>query len=99
MYDKGFNNRWYDEDTNTGNFWSDWDGTGTYPIDGERMYFDSYPTNNFTATETTLTSKTSTTISTNSTTDTSSGFIVQLFNLIVLIVITLKKRFAKKNST
>jgi parallel beta-helix repeat protein len=42
-YDKGFNNTWYDESTSEGNYWSDWDGSGAYSIDGLANSEDSYP--------------------------------------------------------
>ncbi len=42
-YDVGINNIWYDTSTNKGNFWSDWSGSGSYPIDGTAGSEDPYP--------------------------------------------------------
>ncbi|MHA1685452.1 MAG: right-handed parallel beta-helix repeat-containing protein [Candidatus Heimdallarchaeaceae archaeon] len=42
-YDAGINNTWYDPLTLEGNYWSDWNGTGIYPIDGPANSFDPYP--------------------------------------------------------
>ncbi|MHA1686548.1 MAG: right-handed parallel beta-helix repeat-containing protein [Candidatus Heimdallarchaeaceae archaeon] len=42
-YDAGVNNTWYDPLTLEGNYWSDWNGTGIYPIDGPANSFDPYP--------------------------------------------------------
>ncbi|MEM3396400.1 MAG: NosD domain-containing protein [Thermoplasmata archaeon] len=36
-------NKWYDTATNQGNYWSNWDGTGTYPIAGSAGASDSGP--------------------------------------------------------
>ena len=41
-YDESFSD-WYDEDTNTGNYWTDYQGEGEYQIDGERERTDPYP--------------------------------------------------------
>ena len=41
--DWGNNNIWYDTTTNEGNYWSDWSGTGGYPIDGSGIFGDPYP--------------------------------------------------------
>ncbi len=42
-YDEGFDNFWYDTETQYGNDWSDWSGTGTYDIDGSAGSVDIYP--------------------------------------------------------
>ncbi|MHA1686441.1 MAG: NosD domain-containing protein [Candidatus Heimdallarchaeaceae archaeon] len=42
-YDAGINNTWYDPQTLEGNYWSDWNGTGVYAIDGPANSFDPYP--------------------------------------------------------
>ena len=42
-YDDGFYNVWFDQSINEGNYWSDWDGTGTYPIDGNANVNDPFP--------------------------------------------------------
>jgi parallel beta-helix repeat protein len=44
-YDEGSNNTWYDLNSNTGNFWSDYSGFGSYAIDGPANSFDPYPNN------------------------------------------------------
>jgi parallel beta-helix repeat protein len=41
-YGGGLNNYWYDINTNEGNFWSDWSGSGIYLIDGTSNN-DLYP--------------------------------------------------------
>ena len=41
--DNAANNVWYDTATNEGNFWADWDGSGSYPIDGTAGSSDLYP--------------------------------------------------------
>ncbi len=41
--DGGTNNKWYDPSTNEGNYWSDWSGIGSYPIDGYASSEDPYP--------------------------------------------------------
>ncbi len=43
--DQGCNNTWYNEDGETGNYWSNWDELGTYEIDGNALSLDIYPTN------------------------------------------------------
>lgn len=42
-YDEGSNNIWYDEEGKHGNRWSDYEGRGTYPIDGPANAEDIYP--------------------------------------------------------
>ena len=42
-YDDGFRNTWYDTETMEGNYWSDYDGTGNYSIDGSAGSVDLYP--------------------------------------------------------
>ena len=42
-YDEGSNNIWYDEETKTGNRWTDYEGRGTYTIDGPANTEDKYP--------------------------------------------------------
>lgn len=42
-YDEGSNNVWYDEETKTGNRWTDYEGKGTYNIDGPANSEDKYP--------------------------------------------------------
>lgn len=42
-FDAGTNNIWYDITTLEGNWWSDWTGTPTYPLDGEANNTDPYP--------------------------------------------------------
>ncbi|MHA1197950.1 MAG: right-handed parallel beta-helix repeat-containing protein [Candidatus Heimdallarchaeaceae archaeon] len=37
------NNIWFNEETNTGNHWSDWNSGKPYPIDGESGSYDKYP--------------------------------------------------------
>jgi parallel beta-helix repeat protein len=41
--DEGRGNTWYDESTKTGNMWSDYDGVGSYLIDGSAGAVDKYP--------------------------------------------------------
>ena len=41
--DKGMNNVWYDIETNEGNWWNDWDGKPSYPIDGGEGSVDPFP--------------------------------------------------------
>ena len=41
--DDGINNIWYNTLTNTGNYWSDWSGSGPYSIDGSAGAEDPYP--------------------------------------------------------
>ncbi|MCX8173636.1 MAG: right-handed parallel beta-helix repeat-containing protein [Thermoplasmata archaeon] len=41
--DNAGGNKWYDAATNQGNYWSNWDGTGTYPIAGSAGATDSGP--------------------------------------------------------
>ncbi len=42
-YDDGFRNTWYDTENLEGNYWSDYDGTGNYSIDGSAGSADLYP--------------------------------------------------------
>ena len=42
-YDEGMNNKWYLEQTKTGNIWSDYSGKGDYAIDGPSDSVDKYP--------------------------------------------------------
>ena len=42
-YDEGTMNTWYDEETKTGNLWSDYSGRGDYKIDGSAESVDIYP--------------------------------------------------------
>ena len=42
-YDEGTDNIWYDIETNEGNYWSEWSGTGEYLIDGSSGSIDPYP--------------------------------------------------------
>lgn len=42
-YDDGTQNTWHEEETKTGNFWSDFLGEGNYSIDGSAESFDLYP--------------------------------------------------------
>ncbi len=42
-YDNGLNNIFYDIITLEGNWWTDWTGTTTYPIDGSANNEDPYP--------------------------------------------------------
>ncbi|MFW9771315.1 MAG: NosD domain-containing protein [Candidatus Thorarchaeota archaeon] len=44
-FDEGSNNYWYDEVSNHGNFWSDYQGIGNYSIDGPAGTEDIYPNN------------------------------------------------------
>ncbi len=45
-YDESPNNLWYDNSTNEGNYWSDWNGTGPYRICSyEGTVYDLYPLN------------------------------------------------------
>ncbi len=41
--DEGRGNTWYDEETQTGNLWSDYDGVGDYLLDGSAGAVDRYP--------------------------------------------------------
>ncbi len=50
-YDAGTTNIWYDIITLEGNWWSDWTGTPTYPLDGEANNFDPYPKGPFVVSE------------------------------------------------
>ncbi|MFX1514640.1 MAG: NosD domain-containing protein, partial [Promethearchaeota archaeon] len=49
--DDGINNYWDDTSNNEGNYWSDYNGTGSYPIDGDAGAVDPYPLNQPTITE------------------------------------------------
>ncbi|MHA1224301.1 MAG: right-handed parallel beta-helix repeat-containing protein [Candidatus Heimdallarchaeaceae archaeon] len=42
-YDSGINNVWYNSTELIGNLWSDWNGTGSYSIDGTALSLDLYP--------------------------------------------------------
>jgi parallel beta-helix repeat protein len=42
-YDDGLQNTWYDEESKTGNFYSDYTGKGDYAIDGDAESVDIYP--------------------------------------------------------
>ncbi len=42
-YDDGTQNTWYEEETKTGNLWSDFSGKGDYSIDGTAESVDIYP--------------------------------------------------------
>jgi parallel beta-helix repeat protein len=42
-YDEGSNNIWYDDESQEGNFWSDYFGIGPYSIDGPTGAVDLYP--------------------------------------------------------
>ena len=41
--DNGTSNYWYNSETDQGNFWSDWNGTGVYRISGTANTSDIYP--------------------------------------------------------
>ncbi len=41
--DEGIENFWYDNSTNEGNYWDDYEGTGVYTIEGETGSEDPYP--------------------------------------------------------
>jgi len=45
VLDHGANNIWYEEQTEEGNFWSDYSGRGKYKIDGYANSEDPYPLN------------------------------------------------------
>jgi parallel beta-helix repeat protein len=45
-YDENGGNIWYDNSVNEGNYWSNWDHVGDYPIDGSAGASDPYPLNN-----------------------------------------------------
>ncbi len=42
-FDDSYNNKWYDDDSSTGNFWTDYEGEGEYSIDGKYNMTDPYP--------------------------------------------------------
>jgi parallel beta-helix repeat protein len=44
-YDGGISNQWYNADTNQGNYWSDYSGSGDYLIEGSANAIDPYPLN------------------------------------------------------
>jgi parallel beta-helix repeat protein len=44
-FDNGNKNQWYDEESKTGNHWSDHKGRGKYSIDGSAESIDKYPLN------------------------------------------------------
>lgn len=50
-YDEGSNNTWYNPETERGNWWSDYSGSGSYQIDGPTESTDLYPNRNETPTE------------------------------------------------
>lgn len=41
--DDGENNSWFNSELFQGNYWSDWNGTGSYTIDGYANSYDLYP--------------------------------------------------------
>ncbi len=43
VLDDGFNNTWYKVETEEGNYWSDYQKTGNYSIDGMANSYDLYP--------------------------------------------------------
>ncbi len=43
-YDECYNNKWYEDTLNQGNYWSDWTGSGSYEIDGFTNAIDPCPT-------------------------------------------------------
>ncbi|MCE7742159.1 MAG: hypothetical protein GOP50_06840 [Candidatus Heimdallarchaeota archaeon] len=43
--DEGTSNIWYDDDSNEGNYWEDWSGSGSYQIGGPANSEDLYPLN------------------------------------------------------
>jgi len=45
-YDSVGGNSWYDVSANEGNYWSNWDGSGGYPIAGGAGASDPYPLSN-----------------------------------------------------
>ncbi|MHA1166919.1 MAG: NosD domain-containing protein [Candidatus Hodarchaeales archaeon] len=42
-FDQGSNNHWYNSSTNTGNYWSNYVGTGSYSMDGAANSYDPFP--------------------------------------------------------
>ncbi|MCG3219015.1 MAG: right-handed parallel beta-helix repeat-containing protein, partial [Candidatus Heimdallarchaeota archaeon] len=42
-FDDGLDNQWYNVSLEEGNFWSDYDGSGSYAIGGAAGAFDLYP--------------------------------------------------------
>ena len=46
-YDDGIENTWYNSTFKIGNYWSDWNGTGSYAIDGAANSVDFYPIEDF----------------------------------------------------
>ena len=42
-FDEGYNNRWYERETEEGNYWTDYKGVGEYKIDGKANNSDPYP--------------------------------------------------------
>ncbi|MHA1199537.1 MAG: NosD domain-containing protein [Candidatus Heimdallarchaeaceae archaeon] len=50
-YDGGSNNQWYNALPQQGNRWDDYDGEGTYSIDGSAESVDQYPQKYITATD------------------------------------------------
>ena len=44
-YDSGKKNRWYDKETEEGNYWSDWKEDSPYRIDSDVIVNDPYPLN------------------------------------------------------
>ncbi|MHA1305606.1 MAG: NosD domain-containing protein [Candidatus Heimdallarchaeaceae archaeon] len=45
--DCGKNNKWYSTETLEGNYWSNYDGSGNYTLDGGLGYVDPYPLSSF----------------------------------------------------
>ncbi|MFX0114019.1 MAG: nitrous oxide reductase family maturation protein NosD [Candidatus Hodarchaeota archaeon] len=43
--DDGLNNFWFDNESKLGNYWSDWNGSGFYAIDGSARTSDQFPLN------------------------------------------------------
>ena len=41
--DRGLEEHWYENTVNVGNYWSDYEGTGVYELDGGRGYYDPCP--------------------------------------------------------
>ncbi len=79
---------WYDEATNEGNFWSDWDGTGEYEIAGPPGTNDPYPLSEIitTTTKTSDTTNGNQESSTTPATTTGYSFILILFSVLCIIM-------------
>ncbi|MGC9061093.1 MAG: hypothetical protein ACP5JR_07695, partial [Thermoplasmata archaeon] len=45
-YDSVGGNFWYNNTAQEGNYWSNWNGSGAYPIDGGAGASDNYPLSN-----------------------------------------------------